>query len=122
MIPKISIEEGWTTLEAIVKLTEGICLRTSADIIKKCREYPKKIYFKRDISINDPGYSKEDYDAKDILDVLAMSASYGTRMKVFVEGTDECAERHAFMLYSAATSSDSYNPYFNRYEFLYNAP
>ena len=122
MIPKVSVNEGWTTIDAVVNLKDGICLRTSADIKKKCKEYPKKIYFKKDIDINDPRYSSKNYDAKDVLDVLEMAAEYRTRLKIFVEGTDEYAERHALMMYSAVTGNDSYDPYFDRYEFMYRTP
>jgi len=120
MKPKVSVNEGWTTIDAVVNLKDGLCMRPSGKIVLECSKYPKKIFFKT--YVDEFGDVSEKHDCSSIVDVMDAGAEFGAKIRIFVEGEDEEAERFALRFYSAVTDGYedfTYDPNFDMYESYY---
>lgn len=111
-IPKTKKSDGYTTIDAIVRLNDGITLRTAEQIKRECENYPKLIYFQKE---ENGGYAPEKYDCKRILDIASAAAFNKAKIRIFVEGENNEAKRFALRLHSALAGVDSYHLYFGRY-------
>jgi phosphocarrier protein len=71
-------------IETTVKVQNraGIHARPSALLVKEIMKYKSEVYFEKD---------DERINAKSIMGLLTLGASYGTEIKVIAEGEDEQA-------------------------------
>jgi phosphocarrier protein len=107
-MPELKVEEGYTTVEAVLGIHLGLCARSSASIFRETIKYED-----RDIFISS---NSNRVDAKSIMGLLTLGACCGTKIKVYVFGEDEEAKKIALRLYSGITTDSDLIPYFDRFE------
>ncbi len=111
MSPEIKIQsidgKEYTSIDAVVNLSHGLCMRPSDRIADECKKYDKDVYFVKE---------GEMWNGKRIIDLLSLGAAKDTELTILVEGMDEEAETLALRLYSALSSEDSYNIEFENLE------
>ncbi len=111
MSPEIKIQsidgKEYTSIDAVVNLSHGLCMRPSDRIADECKKYDKDVYFVRDGEI---------WSGKRIIDILSLGAEKGAEITILVEGDNLKAETLALRLYCALSSEDSYNLGFENLE------
>ena len=111
MRPKIKIQDidgkEYTSIDAVVNLHQGICMRPSDRIADECKKYDRDVYFVRD---------KDMWNGKRIIDIMSLGAEKGAEITILVEGDNEKAETLALRPYSAVSCEDSYDIRFENLE------
>lgn len=118
-LPEIKKENGFTTIEAKVKLNFGLgTLRGSSKFCKECTAYSRDVFVCRDYILDEEkvGGYPEAFNCKSIMSVVMICAEQGAPIKIKVEGEDAEARRMALRLYSAVTGYDTYSMNFDRFE------
>jgi phosphocarrier protein len=64
----------------IIKNRAGIHARPSAVIVQKCKDFKATIYLEKD---------NDRINAKSIMGIMTLGATYGTEIKIIAEGEDE---------------------------------
>ena len=78
-------------LSAKVKLESGLHLRNAAQIVKMCIKYPANIFMENDGAI---------VSAKSIMGLAMLAAGPGSKLDIYVEGSDKSARDTALKLKS----------------------
>lgn len=117
--PEIKKQDRAVTIDVVVNLNCGLCVRPAARIVEECAAFVRKDGNRfgekiRGVYLVDS--SGAEYDCTSALNLLTSAAEQGKAFKIKVEGEDNPAEQLALRLYSALTSEDSLNLDFYRFE------
>lgn len=109
--PKPVKKGGYTSLEVVLGMADGLHARPSMSIVNECAKYADRQIFLR----NESGTNGEK-NCKNIMEVMMISAIRGARLRIRVSGEDEEAEKIALRLYSVLSCHDSCDLDFEKYK------
>jgi phosphotransferase system HPr-like phosphotransfer protein/ferredoxin len=98
--PELHQVEGWTFVDAIVNLKDGIDAIAASGIVRKSSLYEGETTF----ILNASDKSPEIIDSKRILMIVMYSITKGTPIRISIEGTDSEARQLVLQLYAGITS------------------
>lgn len=120
MKPEIKKENGATTLDAVVTLSNATLMRTSTKMVTESMDFLKDAKFpdgrERKAYFMFPKTDDYCWKFTSCLDMMELLAMQNPEIRIKVEGEDETAEKIALRLYSALTTENSIDPDFYRFE------
>jgi phosphotransferase system HPr (HPr) family protein len=113
--PVLKKENGYTIVEAVVNIRQGLVARPSMQLVEECNRYQKKIIIKKLSPPPAPRMKELEVDGKSIMSVMRLAAAKGTKLEIQVEGLDIDASTLAKRLYNGITTPDSIKMDFDEY-------
>lgn len=110
--PRITVNDGFTTVQALVRLNPRVLTRNAMQIAGRCSPFPGEVTCQ---VLDPPSDNAPTLSLKSIVDLIGAALKPRTRIAIRIEGDNAAAQTLAREMYSAFTSRWSFDMKFDQF-------